>query len=427
MSAGMHRLLYLIFFLCMRSIPVKAFEVVMEQFSDWTASGTEWKSIGTTQTCLVAAMENLYWEGLIREVALTIQARQLWQNVGRAPDEEKASRSLPGTAYEVVKAWAPWDIGVVDEEYLWPRVEAHMNSTKDSRIARQIRLSPYSEVGKDQRKRISTGWKRRLDHPKQPLDYCYAPTAGSPSDHHFTSVELAVQIPIRWIRYRILLVVTSGKDVQALGQDEIARLTKDIERLRKRHDKKDDHGGFLHKISLKVAPTGDRSGVWMGYTAKDTPTLRYMRYFHMGKDIIQYFQQEDSCSMGSNVWLAPHETLSIIQLHLTRSQHLYVDLRTGEAMDDAAWIQNRITVLSTLATFLATAGAIMKAYHDLAAHSLNTKNTYSLNDWHPRPACRAGHLMRVHSADNTGSPDGFICLVPICSTEGMRRITMTIS
>ena len=77
----------------------------MEHFSDSTASATEWKSIGTTQTCLVAAMENLYWEGLIREVAHTIETLQLWQHVDETPEEGEAWWSQPLTAYEFVKAW----------------------------------------------------------------------------------------------------------------------------------------------------------------------------------------------------------------------------------------------------------------------------------------------------------------------------------
>ena len=123
---------------------------------------------------------------------------------------------------------------------------------------------------------------------------------------------------------------------------------------------------------------------------KTTPSSEYLEEFHINEDEIEYFDtwpdiprttecskllcwpclNDESCTVGEHMWLMPHETMSLIQLHIIRDRqqyrHNYItqDAKEDEPalLSDREWFNNRLLVLLALDVFLGSAGALAASY-----------------------------------------------------------------
>jgi hypothetical protein len=90
------------------------------------------------------------------------------------------------------------------------------------------------------------------------------------------------------------------------------------------------------------------------------------------------------------MWLMPHETTSIIQLHLVRHRHRYKEPYQSDdprenppAFTDQQWMHNRLKILLALDSFLGAAGSLSSCYQqgiDILAEEGRSRS------WKPRAA-----------------------------------------
>lgn len=139
------------------------------------------------------------------------------------------------------------------------------------------------------------------------------------------------------------------------------------------------------------------------------PSAVYFREFHTGEDLIEYFDtwptmplhslcsrllcwpclSSETCSLKEHMWLMPHETTSILQLHLIRDRHRYKEAyqtfdprEDPPAFTDQQWVRNRLNILLALDAFLGAAGGLSSTYQlgiDYLAESRKSRS------WKPKP------------------------------------------
>ncbi len=150
-----------------------------------------------------------------------------------------------------------------------------------------------------------------------------------------------------------------------------------------------------------------------------TPSAAYLAEFHTGEDIIEYFdtwpyipkeklcarllcwpcQNDTDCSIAQHMWQFPHETISLMQMHILRNRtsysHNYQTMDPWENeptfLTDEEWFRNRLSVLLGLDTFLGAAGALSASYqmlHEVLAEQ-NKKR-----EWKPKPVNEVGMIIR---------------------------------
>jgi len=154
----------------------------------------------------------------------------------------------------------------------------------------------------------------------------------------------------------------------------------------------DDTNNIAPRYMLSF--TTDRIGsLYDSEAFQTTPSAAYLREFHTGEDILEYFDtwphiprtnacaqilcwpclSESGCSIARHMWQMPHETTSVIAFHTMRNRadyrHAYrtTDPKEDEPrqLTDAEWFQNRLRVLLALDTFLVSAGAVIASYQML--------------------------------------------------------------
>lgn len=141
------------------------------------------------------------------------------------------------------------------------------------------------------------------------------------------------------------------------------------------------------------------------------PSAAYFREFHTTEDLIEYFDtwpamplqspcsklfcwpclNKDNCSLCEHMWLMPHETTSILQLHLIRDRSSYnQQFKTDDPREEARvlideeWMSNRLQILLALDSFMGAAGGLSISYQEGMA--LLAKEGEARRVWMPRPA-----------------------------------------
>jgi len=153
-----------------------------------------------------------------------------------------------------------------------------------------------------------------------------------------------------------------------------------------------------------------------------TPTSAYLAEFHTGEDIVEYFQTwpdipkpnncaallcwpcqtNENCSIGQHMWIFPHETTSLVQMHILRVRSSYrhsyetTDPREEEPtlFTDEEWFRNRLLILLGLDSFLGTAGALAASYQTC---SDTLAEQGERRDWQPNLVKNVGMLIRQGS------------------------------
>lgn len=141
------------------------------------------------------------------------------------------------------------------------------------------------------------------------------------------------------------------------------------------------------------------------------PSAAYFREFHTNEDLIEYFDtwpamplqspcsklfcwpclNKDTCSLCEHMWLMPHETTSILQLHLIRDRSSYnQQFKTDDPREEARvlideeWMSNRLQILLALDSFMGAAGGLSSSYQE--GIDLLAKEGEARRVWMPRPA-----------------------------------------
>lgn len=152
---------------------------------------------------------------------------------------------------------------------------------------------------------------------------------------------------------------------------------------------------------------------------KTTPSSEYLTAFHINEDEIEYFEtwpdiplttscskimcwpclNQESCTVGEHMWLMPHETMSLIQLHIIRDRHRYnhnyttLDPKEDEPalLSDHEWFSNRLSILLALDIFLGSAGALAASYQGLSEVEAEHRDP---RKWKPQLANEVGMFIR---------------------------------
>ena len=66
---------------------------------------TPWTSVGPASEKLVSSLTELFWEGVTREVAYTIQAQKLFESQTPIPEEENIKSRVPHNAFGFLSDW----------------------------------------------------------------------------------------------------------------------------------------------------------------------------------------------------------------------------------------------------------------------------------------------------------------------------------
>lgn len=150
-----------------------------------------------------------------------------------------------------------------------------------------------------------------------------------------------------------------------------------------------------------------------------TPSSAYFAEFHTGEDIIEYFdtwpsipkeklcarllcwpcQNDTDCSIAQHMWQFPHETISLMQMHILRNRtsynHNYQTMDPFEneptLLTDEEWFRNRLSVLLGLDTCLGAAGALAASYqmlHEVLAEQDKKR------EWKQKPVKAVGMSIR---------------------------------
>ena len=184
---------------------------------------------------------------------------------------------------------------------------------------------------------------------------------------------------------------------------------------------------------------------------RTTPSSEYIREFHIAEDMIEYFEtwpsmplnnrcsklllwpciRDKACGIAQHMWLMPHETVSIIQLHICRSRHRYRHQyrtedpkeREPDMFSDKEWFKDRLTVLLALDTFVGSAGAIVTSFLDLAKV---LEEAESPREWKPKSAQAVGRVIReaqneVEANFTIGKARKSFFPVPFSRDDRMRR------
>ena len=141
------------------------------------------------------------------------------------------------------------------------------------------------------------------------------------------------------------------------------------------------------------------------------PSAAYFCEFHTNEDLIEHFDtwlamplrnpcsklfcwpclNKDTCSLCEHMWLMPHETTSILQLHLIRDRSSYnQNFNTDDPREEARvlideeWMSNRLQILLALDSFLGAAGGLSSSYQE--GIDLLAKEGEARRVWMPRPA-----------------------------------------
>lgn len=150
-----------------------------------------------------------------------------------------------------------------------------------------------------------------------------------------------------------------------------------------------------------------------------TPSSAYLAEFHTGEDIIEYFdtwphipkeklcarllcwpcQNDTDCSIAQHMWQFPHETISLMQMHILRNRTLYShNYQTMDPLEnepnlltDEDWFRNRLSVLLGLDTFLGAAGSLSASYQML--HDVLSEQ-HKKREWKPKLVKEVGMTIR---------------------------------
>lgn len=152
---------------------------------------------------------------------------------------------------------------------------------------------------------------------------------------------------------------------------------------------------------------------------KTTPSSEYLTEFHINEDEIEYFDtwpdiprtkscakllcwpclNHETCTIGEHMWLMPHETISLLQLHIIRDRHQYRHNYTTQdpkedepaPLSDQEWFRNRLSVLLALDIFLGSAGALAASYQVLSEVRAEHQNP---RHWEPQLVNDVGLYIR---------------------------------
>jgi hypothetical protein len=160
----------------------------------------------------------------------------------------------------------------------------------------------------------------------------------------------------------------------------------------------------LPKHNPAKFPVGPEPGYLMSFASANigsvfdspkyqtVPSAVYFEEFHIAEDLIEYFEtwpalplekscakllcwpclNNETCSFVEHMWLMPHETSSVLQLHLFRDRshyrHAYTshDPREDQPLffTDQEWVQNRLQILLGLDSFLGAVGGLSATYQE---------------------------------------------------------------